>query len=679
MATYDTRGTRALALVWAAVVAVGCGQTDSSAFADGQGSGGSAGTSGSGGAGQGGTSGGAGSGGAVDDAGDGSMGGGGSGGDAGSGGTAGAGGAGGTGGGGGGGGVAGPDASVDGGGGAGGSDGGDDDGGSDASAGGSGGSAGGPTDAGAEEAPPCNAYCSSDFHSIVDCHGNVVQTCGTTDECDVSIVACRTACEAVVANRQSQGCEYFATNMDSYADGACFAAFVANTWSTPAHLSVEYAGQTLSLASFARIPSGTGSSLSYSTFDPVAGLAPGQVAVLFLAGSPSATPTCPVTPAVPTGSQLFGKSGVGNSFHIVSDVPVAAYQMNPYGGGAAAVTGASLLLPTTAWDTNYLAVTAAPYDVYAPSMNIVAAHDGTVVTMRPTVAVSGGNGLPSGAAGAPYTFTLNQGQQAQLTQQADLVGSVIQSSKPIGLMAGQRCLRAPAGVAYCDHAEQMIPPVRAIGNEYVAVMFRPRLTGDEAIWRVVGLVDGTQLSYSAAVGGPATLAAGQTVNFVTDQPFVVSSQDALHPFMLFAYMSGSTSLSTAGYGDPDFVLGVPPAQYLSDYVFFTDPTYPETDLVVVRAKNDGVFFDVTLDCAGTLGGWQTVGNYEWTRVDLVRHDFQNVGGCSNGRHQISSKGRFGLWVWGWGSPETTTFTQNVSYGYPAGMNVHPINGVVIAP
>jgi len=52
---------------------------------------------------------------------------------------------------------------------------------------------------------------------------------------------------------------------------------------------------------------------------------------------------------------------------------------------------------------------------------------------------------------------------------------------------------------------------------------------------------------------------------------------------------------------------------------------------------------------------------------------------------FKSKGAFGLWVWGWGTPltgdgfGTGVFTQNVSYGYPGGMNVQPINEVVIPP
>ncbi|MFT3776575.1 MAG: IgGFc-binding protein, partial [Minicystis sp.] len=429
--------------------------------------------------------------------------------------------------------------------------------------------------------------------------------------------------------------------------------------------------------------SGTGPSLSYAPFDPAAGLAPGEVVILFLGGAPGSNVPCPagVTSAVPSGSAIVGTSGVGKSFHITSDVPVVAYQINPYGGGSAAVTGASLLLPTSVWDKNYVAVTVTPYDIYPPSMNIVAAEDNTKVTMLPITPVQGGGALASGPANTPYVFTLNKGEQAQFTQHADLTGSVIESDKPVGFMAGQPCMRAPQGVAYCDHGEQMVPPVKALGHEYVGVMYRPRIPGDQAIWHIVGAVDGTQLTWSSNVGGPSTINAGQAVDFITEQPFTVQSQDGDHPFMLFTYMSGSTwKPGMDGYGDADFVISVPPAQYMSEYVFFTDPTYPETNLVIVRAKGNNGFEDVELDCAGVLGNWQPVGEYEWTRVDLISHNFQNQGNCSTGRHQIKSKGRFGLWVWGWGTPETGgIFTENVSYGYPGGMNVQSINEVVILP
>jgi hypothetical protein len=299
--------------------------------------------------------------------------------------------------------------------------------------------------------------------------------------------------------------------------------------------------------------------------------------------------------------------------------------------------------------------------------------------MTPVAAVAGNGGVPSGAAGQPMVINLNKGQNAQITQAAELTGSSISTNKPVGFMAGQPCMRWPVGTLYCDHGEQMVPPVHALGNRYVGVGYRPRVASETQYWwRLIGAVDGTQLTWSTSVGGPISVSKGESVTFQTGTPFVVESQDNDHPFMLFTYMSSSNAVQD-GYGDPDFVVNVPPEQFLSSYVFFADPTYPETDLVVVRApaKSDGQFHEVVLDCAGPITGWQTVGNFQWARADLMTGNFQGVGACSTGRHEIHSAGPFGLQVWGWGTPMTTTFTENVSYGYPGGMNVAPINNVVI--
>jgi hypothetical protein len=119
---------------------------------------------------------------------------------------------------------------------------------------------------------------------------------------------------------------------------------------------------------------------------------------------------------------------------------------------------------------------------------------------------------------------------------------------------------------------------------------------------------------------------------------------------------------------------MPSAQYLSKYVFFTDPSYATTNLVFVREKgSSGAFADVRLDCAGTLGGWQPVGaggRYEIANVDLIRA-FVPQGTCTNGPHTAESNAPFGLMVWG--------EDYAASYAYPAGGNVTPINTVVVPP
>jgi hypothetical protein len=128
-------------------------------------------------------------------------------------------------------------------------------------------------------------------------------------------------------------------------------------------------------------------------------------------------------------------------------------------------------------------------------------------------------------------------------------------------------------------------------------------------------------------------------------------------------------------GDPEHVNVMPPAEYLSRYIFMTDPTMSNTNLVLVRSKNAaGAFDDVSLDClTGPVGGWTPVGTsgeYEYAWVDLVVAKVPQ-GKCDNGYHTIQSPSPFGLTVWGW--------DQYVSYAYPAGASVQPINTVVVLP
>lgn len=526
----------------------------------------------------------------------------------------------------------------------------------------------------------CASKCSPSTHEVLDCNRQVLKACAPTEACDIGTLACVNACAAQANNKQSIGCDYYPVNLEILQQVAyhCYALVIANTWSAPAKFDISYNGQPLTVASFTRTPQGTGTNLTYQAYNPANGIAVGDVAIAFLGGE-SGNAGCPVAPAFAgTSSQVTGTT-IGKAFHLTTDVPVAVYQISPYGVGALA-TGSSLLLPRTAWGSNYIANTASPQTISPPSFDVVASENGTQVKLFSKVAIAGGGGINPSSANQQLIINLNAGEVAQLSQTADLVGTIVETSKPVGLFSASPCMNVPLNTVYCDHGEQMMLPIQSLASEYPAVGYRPRLT-EPWMWRVVGVVDGTNLSYAPAVNGaPATLNKGQMAEFEATAEFVVTSQDAQHPFELFAYMTGGSwaKLSTPGYGDPDHVVITPPGQYLRDYVFFTDPTFPETNLVVVRAKNGNAFEDVKLDCLGTLTGWQPLGaSYEYTRTDLQTGDFQPVGNCSNGRHEMQSKGPFGLWVWGWGTPKTAKYTSHVSYGYPGGTNVRVTNNVVV--
>jgi hypothetical protein len=529
--------------------------------------------------------------------------------------------------------------------------------------------------------------CSADLHQVLDCTTHqVVQTCPPTAGCDATTGQCVSPCASAASNKSSVGCEYYSVNPHVNGSGGCFAAFIANTWNAPVTIAADYAGQKLDVARSAYLPQGSGTSITYA---PLSGgaLQPDQVAILFLAaqgsgGTFGGAYPCPpgVTPAYTAADPAIDGTGTGNAFHITTSAPVVAYDIYPYGDAESAVTSATLLLPTSVWDTNYVAVTSYPGNTTADfpvGIELVALEDHTTITLNPAAAIVDGGTIPAAAKGAVQTYHLDHGQVVQLEQLDDLSGSAVQADKPIGAWGSAWCMDVPMDAFACDGAHQQIPPVRALGSEYVAVRYRNRGTTEESVpWRIAGAVSGTTLTYepAAPAGAPAALQQGQVVEFESPGPLVVRSQDDKHPFYLAAHMTGYTEVTTAAGaqdldpGDPETVNVVPPQQFLDHYVLFTDPTYRDTNIVVVRDRSAGK--DVTLDCMpAPLSGWQPAGTgYEYTRVD-VQKDGAPVGGCDNGRHVISSAAPFGVTVWGWDSA--------VSYAYPAGASVRPINAVVV--
>ncbi len=534
----------------------------------------------------------------------------------------------------------------------------------------------------------CEKACSNDLKKVVDCNGVVLSECPSDQGCNNG--ACiDDPCTAAELAKSSYGCDYWAlkTGLLPQADGACFAAFIANTWSTPVKINVEYDGQTLPM-DMAYVPSGQGSSITYVPYDQANGLGVGEVAILFLARNQFGfVIDCP-EPAAISDEVGVPDTGRGKAFHITTDRPVVGYQILPYGGGPSAFSSATLLFPTSAWDTNYVAINAyknATKDLNAsPLIDILAREDNTKVTILPKVDVTAGPGVEAATKNVKKEYILNKGEFLQIEQPAELSGSPIQADKPVALWGGHSCLYMPTDKNACDSAQQQIPPVKALGHEYVGVRYRGRAGGtDEVVpWRIVGAVNGTNLTWlpDKPANAPDTLDLGTVLEFDSTGPFIVKSQDSKHPFFLSEYMTGGELFDSEG--DPEWVTMIPPEQYLDNYVLFTDPTYSETDLVVVRAKakSDAKFHPVTLDCAGEIDGWKPVGDYEYTRVDLVTGNFMEVGGCSNGRHEMSSDAPFGVTVWGWGSKAAQGVgTKLVSYAYPAGASIQPINDVVVLP
>jgi hypothetical protein len=565
------------------------------------------------------------------------------------------------------------------------------------------------------------SYCDpNDPGYIYQCGVRIYQ-CSSLEQCSMSggVAKCVNPCLDTLGQDTSNGCEFYVAPIDitDQGDGACYAVYIVNQWKTgeTAKIQVDRGGQMLNVDTFTRIPSGKGTNINYGAYSNAQGLGKDQIAILFLSRDPNAMgqPTdpkvlapCPngVKAAVQGDPSVHG-IGKGQSFHIKTNVPVVAYDIIPYGGGRSRIASASLLLPTNVWDVNYAVFNSYPGPTFSdprtgPQLHIYAKENATTVWLKPTVTVLGGGGLPQANPNNPTKYSLNAGEYIQFLQSTEFSGSAIESDKPIAVVGASSLFQVPVGQQRADGGHQMLFPVSALASEYVGVRFRSRnLNVPESVaWRFVGIVNGTQLSYEPSTpgGAPTTIQAGQLTEFVAPGPFVVRSQDAAHPFAFAQYMSGGEFFD--GEGDPEFINVLAPAQYLSRYTFFTDPTYPETNLVIVRAKDPQLGMPtVTLDCLGVVGGWTAVGNggvYEFARVDLSKNNWNAVGNCDNGVHTIEGTfsgpdggpigvAKIAVTVWGWGSPRTYSGTDEtnplstrwVSYGYTAGANITTLNNI----
>lgn len=555
-------------------------------------------------------------------------------------------------------------------------------------------------DAATDEDSSCSGVsCSRDLRSVIDCNGNVARTCPPDLACGNG--ACVAPCDSAALNEGSVGCSFSVPgpNTKALARGSCYAVLVSNNWTSPATLRFEFEGEEKPLDGAVWVPSVEDAVVKYRKLDgPVP---PGGGAVVFVSNEDTGAvnwTSCPpfVKPIFDKENGVYG-TGKGHATLVSSDVPVSMYSMYPYGGARSVVPSATLLFPISSFRKNYMLLSAwggksdgfgrgtLPNSLAdlsqagSPTVQIVAAEDGTSIDILPTVDIIGGNGLSAGRRNDVTTYTLKRGEVLQLTQDNELVGAVIEANKPVGVFGGQTCMFVPSDLMACDIENNQIPPLSAWGHEYAVLPAPNRVellthgteqARDPSPIRILAAADDTRLVYEPAQpeGAPSTLARGQLGVFFAERPFIVRSQDSDHPLYVASVMTGASSVMSTAMGDPEVVMAIPTNQWLDTYGFFSDYTYALSSVFVTRRKVDGSFRDVTLDCAGPLTGWKSITeDFEWTYAELTRDGAPQAypaGKCTDGSHRIQSDGPFAMTVWG--------LAAYASYAYPGGTGLRPV-------
>lgn len=376
------------------------------------------------------------------------------------------------------------------------------------------------------------------------------------------------------------------------------------------------------------------------------------------------------------------------AYRIASNTPITAYQFNPLDNVDVFSNDASLLIPTTSLDREYLVMNRPQLNLSLRGfMTVIGVAQGiTEVTVTTTASIGAGEGIARMLANETRTFTLNRFDVLNLEPDApgaDLTGSVIVADKPVVVFSGNEAANAPTPLGTCteenvcdddgrpcvsdidcignvpccaDHLEQQLFPVVTWGKEYLAVRSYPR-GGELDLWRVLASRDGTTITLDPVDathqgGGVPVLNRGEFYEFEAAGDFRLTASE---PVLLGQFLAGEHSRN-AGIGDPAFIL-VPPLRQLRDSYVFLAPNKYAVDYVSIAVRNASARLDGVLitELADSLPGFvkvAAIGGSEWTAYRVPIED---------GFHTLTCPGTCSVMVHG--------YDQFVSYGYPGGLNL----------
>jgi len=527
--------------------------------------------------------------------------------------------------------------------------------------------------------------------------------------------ACENACTLSQENRSYEGCEYWAVDLDNAvisdqgtAAAQQFTIVLSNSSELTADVRVEIYCTAADEANLA-LPCTAGEIYAVEQFP----LAPGGLKIVDL--DPRELDGTS-RPELNDGPGTFVSK---HAFRVTSTAPLVAYQFNPLDNVDVFSNDASLLLPTSALGSRYLALswpqTIATSDIPGENfgldlrtfLTIVGTVDDTIVRVKLSTDILGGGGIDAALAGDTIEFTLDRFEVANLETggfNADFTGTAVESEedKPVAVFAGSEASDVPffdtIALRLCcaDHLEEQLFPETAFGTQFVAVKTPLRtfyveeagwdvsLVSDEPeYWRILATREDTSVSTNLPPPNDAFfLQRGDVVTFESERDFVVEASGPV-AFGQFPASQQTTGIpSTIGGmrapgGDPAYIT-VPPVQQWRDHYLFLVPNRYDFDFLLIAAPAsasityDGLDLQMVLprceyEPIGTLASAEGETEYLAIRCPLSQPMPGDEGLQDDGVHTLESVNGepIGLVVYGWDS--------FVSYGYPGGANVELIN------
>jgi hypothetical protein len=464
--------------------------------------------------------------------------------------------------------------------------------------------------AGCLRCEPSSIACADD-RTLVECSADGAaaseRACGPSERCVGA--RCADLCAEARARADYLGCEYWGSPLPNPLlppEGFSFAVAIANGHAFEANVEISSGGSSVATAV---VPGG-------------------ETSVIPLPWIEALSRRSDRTAIVPNGA-----------YRIVSDVPVTVTQWNPLeyrstdadrARGewrcASETNDASLLLPVHALGTSHLAVSFAPLaferagvEPYGAELAargnvvVVATEPGTTnVSITASAPLEGLEGEARIEPGETRSYTLAQGDALSLLvaeprdeaecepvgrrrqcsgAPLDPTGTSIDSDRPVAVFSGHECANVPFDRRACDHLEEQLLPVGALGRSY---LFAPHYPFDRDagvnLVRVISAAAGNTIRFEPALHAEVTLDAGAWVELMTSEPLRITGSGKLS---IAAYSVGGEFDLTGppAAGDPDLVLVAPEEQWQSSYLVLVPGSYTSAFATLIAPEGATVSVD----------------------------------------------------------------------------------------
>ena len=240
----------------------------------------------------------------------------------------------------------------------------------------------------------------------------------------------------------------------------------------------------------------------------------------------------------------------------------------------------------------------------------------------------------------------------------DLTGTHVVANKPVSVLGGHDCTFIPYNRVACDHLEESMLPVEALGQKLVVTAPQDASGGnpipgnpDSMFVRVLSAVDDNQITFEPAVNPPVTLDAGQWIELgPLTEDFVVLADDKIS---VAQYMvAGDYNGLSNGAGDPAQSIAIPVEQFRLAYTFLAPESYALNVVNIIIETGTTVALEGVPIAASESTPIGTTG------YEVARHVIDG------GSYHIEGDQNFGIVVYGYG--------LYTSYMYPGGLNLETV-------